>query len=637
MSCRIATPVGEWGTSLGPIDLYLHAEGAHLRSYHKIGAHQAVQAGVLGTSFVIWAPNARAVSVVGDFNDWDIARAPMSPRGETGLWETFLAEAMPGARYKFAITTSNGDLAFKADPYAMATEVPPRTASVISSPLPSPKLRHHTKSGRHDPISIYEVHLGSWRRMKSENNRSLSYLELAEQLVPYVKEMGFTHLEIMPIAEYPFEGSWGYQPISLFAPTARYGTPAQFQEFVQRCHDAGLGVILDWPAGHFPGDAHGLSRLDGTGLYEHEDPKLGLHPDWGSCVYNFGRHEVRNFLIANALFWLKEYGIDGLRVDAVASMLYRDYSRREGQWVPNAFGGRENLEAIAFIRRLNEIVYDQCPGAVTIAEESTAWPLVSHPTFSGGLGFGYKWNMGWMHDVLSYMGKDPIHRRHHHDKLTFGLLYAFRENFILPISHDEVVYGKGSLLGRMPGDEWQQFANLRAFLAFMFAHPGKKLLFMGCEFGQRSEWNHDGELDWGALANPGHAGIQALTRDLNLLYRNAPALHEHDCEPAGFSWISCADTDNSVIAFLRSAADSSDVAVAVCNFTPVPRENYRVGVPRAGFYRENINTDSHFYGGSDMGNGGGVWADAIPAHGFPCSLSLTLPPLAVLILTPGKA
>jgi 1,4-alpha-glucan branching enzyme len=485
-------------------------------------------------------------------------------------------------------------------------------------------------------MTIYEVHLPSWRRVAAEGDRSLTYRELADQLVPYAQGMGFTHIELMPIAEHPFGGSWGYQPTALFAPTSRLGTPDDFLAFVERCHTAGVGVILDWVPGHFPADDHGLAFFDGEHLYEHADPREGRHPDWDTLIYNHGRHEVRSFLVSNALFWLERYGVDGLRVDAVASMLYRNYSRKKGQWRANRYGGVENLEAIEFLKQLNEAVYSERPTAFTVAEESTAWPGVSRPTYVGGLGFGFKWNMGWMHDTLAYMSRDPVHRRHHHHELTFGLLYAFSENFILPLSHDEVVHGKGSLLAKMPGDRWRKFANLRAYFAFMYTQPGKKLLFMGGEFAQEREWDHDASLDWDLLGDPMHAGVQALVRDLNTLYREWPALHELDCEPEGFAWIIGDDADNSVFAYLRRGADPNDVAVIVCNFTPVVRHDYRVGVPVAGSYAERINTDSRHYGGGDVGNRGAVWAQPVPAHGQPLSVSVTLPPLAVLVLQPCR-
>lgn len=629
-----------FGPILGEQDLYLHLEGTYLRSFEKMGAHPLVIDGITGTSFTVWAPNARRVSVVGDFNDWDGRRHPMRLHPGAGIWEIFLPGVAEGARYKYEIKTRDNAVLLKADPFAFEAEHPPQTASIVSADLRSvaggtgAKARGGPSVDRHAPVSIYEVHLGSWRRVPGEGHRSLSYRELADTLVPYVKEMGFTHIEIMPVSEYPFDGSWGYQPTALFAPTSRYGTPREFLAFVERCHAEGLGVILDWVVGHFPADPHGLALFDGTHLYEHQDPKEGQHPDWNTLIYNYGRNEVRGYLLANALFWLKYFGVDGLRVDAVASMLYRNYSRNEGAWIPNIFGGVENLEAIDFLRHLNELVYRSCPDAVTMAEESTAWPMVSRPTYLGGLGFGYKWNLGWMHDTLGYMSKDPIHRKFHHDRLTFGLLYAFNENFVLPLSHDEVVHGKGSLLGRMPGDHWQKFANLRAYFAFMYTQPGKKLLFMGGEFAQEREWNHDESLDWHLLDDPLHAGIQKLVRDLNRLYCGMSAFHERDCEPEGFSWIDCNDAESSVISYIRRASGTDDFAVIVCNFTPVVRPTYRVGVPRSGEYLEILNTDSAYYGGSNVGNAGRVIAEQIAAHGHPQSLTLTLPPLATLVLRP---
>ncbi|MGC9953082.1 MAG: 1,4-alpha-glucan branching protein GlgB [Rhizomicrobium sp.] len=623
-----------FGPVLGELDLYLHAEGSYLRAYEKMGAHPIVMDGVSGTSFVVWAPNARRVSVVGDFNAWDGRRHPMRLHPGAGIWEIFLPGVAPGARYKYEIKARNGALLLKADPFAFEAEHPPLTASVVSSETSPRGEEACPRADRHAPISIYEVHLGSWQRVPEDGHRPLNYRELADRLVPYVKDMGFTHLELMPVNEHPFTGSWGYQPTALFAPTSRYGAPNEFREFVKRCHAEGVGLILDWAAGHFPDDAHGLAQFDGTHLYEHADRKEGYHPDWKSYIYNFGRNEVRSFLLSNALFWLSRYGVDALRVDAVASMLYRNYSREEGEWIPNIHGGVENLEAIDFLRRLNELVYANCPKAVTVAEESTAWPMVSRPTYLGGLGFGYKWNMGWMHDTLSYMSKEPIHRKFHHNNLTFGLLYAFTENFILPLSHDEVVHGKGSLLDKMPGDRWQKFANLRAYYAFMYTQPGKKLLFMGGEFAQEREWNHDVSLDWHLTNDDMHAGVQKLVRDLNWLYRGRPALHERDCESEGFSWIDCNDADSSVISYIRKAADPNDFVVVVCNFTPVVRRFYRIGVPRAGKYREIMNTDSKFYGGSNVGNSGDVLTQDRPSHGMAASLLLTLPPLGVLVLAP---
>jgi 1,4-alpha-glucan branching enzyme len=556
-----------------------------------------------------------------------------------GIWEIFLPGVAPGARYKYEIKTRDGAILLKADPFAFETELPPRTASVVCAKRPKPAQRPGAapRGDRRAPVSIYEVHLGSWRRKAEEGGRPLSYGELADTLIPYVKDMGFTHIELMPVSEHPFNGSWGYQPTALFAPTSRYGSPQAFGEFVERCHDEGIGVILDSVIGHFPNDPHGLAHFDGTALYEHADPKEGFHPDWNTHIYNYGRNEVRGFLLANALYWLSEYGVDGLRVDAVASMLYRNYSRKDGEWIPNVHGGVENLEALDFLRRLNELVYERCPNAITIAEESTAWPMVSRPAYLGGLGFGYKWNMGWMHDTLDYMSKEPVHRKYHHDRLTFGLLYAFHENFILPLSHDEVVHQKGSLLARMPGDRWQKFANLRAYYAFMFTQPGKKLLFMGGEFAQEREWSHDESLDWNLLEDDKHKGIQQLVRDLNRLYKETPALHECDCEPEGFAWIDCNDAEASVISYMRRAADPDDFVIVVVNFTPVVRRGYRIGAPRPGAYREILNTDSSFYGGSNIGNGGIVEAENRPLHGMAASLSLTLPPLGALVLKSEKS
>jgi 1,4-alpha-glucan branching enzyme len=625
---------------LGDLDLHLLVEGNHLVSYRKLGAHPLVHDGVEGVAFAVWAPNASRVSVVGDFNGWDGRRMPMRRRHAGGFWEIFVPGLRPGHLYKYELLAADGaPLPLKADPYAEAAEPLPGTASVVA------RLSRHSwrddgwigvrwqRNDRAAPISIYEVHLGSWRR--GDGNRYLSYRELAEQLVPYAADLGFTHIEVLPLTEYPFDGSWGYQPISLFAPTARYGTPDDCRAFIDACHSAGLGLLLDWVPGHFPSDAHGLGRFDGTALYEHADPRQGLHRDWNTLIYNYGRREVANFLLSSALYWLREFHIDGIRVDAVASMLYLDYSRNPGEWIPNVYGGRENLDAIAFLRRMNELVFGEGNGATTAAEESTAWPMVSRPVYVGGLGFGFKWNMGWMHDTLSYMSRDPIHRKYHHNDLTFGLLYAFQENFILPLSHDEVVHGKGSLIGKMPGDRWQKFANLRAYFAFMWTHPGKKLLFMGGEFGQEREWNHDTGLDWGSLADRFHAGVQMLVRDLNRLYRAAPALHELDCEPDGFSWIDAANGAESVLSYVRRGRDPHELAVIVCNFTPVPRHDYRIGVPRGGRWVERINTDAEIYGGSGVGNAGEVHADPHPMHGHAHSLRLSLPPLGALIFTAG--
>ena len=622
---------------LGELDSYLIAEGNHLWLYEKLGAHPMKLEGVAGVGFLVWAPNARRVSVVGNFNGWDGRRHPMRKRVECGVWELFVPGIDRGEVYKFEIKGPRGELLpLKADPLAFAAEPPPRTASVVHG-LAKPQWSDETwmraratRNARNAPISIYECHLGSWMRVPEDGNRYLTYDELAERLVPYVAEMGFTHLELLPVSEFPFDGSWGYQPIGLFAPTSRHGGPEAFARFVDRCHKSGIGLLLDWVPGHFPTDPHGLGGFDGTHLYEHADPRLGFHLDWHTLIYNYGRREVANFLLANGLFWLKHYHVDGLRVDAVASMLYLDYSRQPGQWIPNVYGGNENLDAIAFLRRLNELAYAEADGAMTVAEESTAWPSVSLPTYLGGLGFGYKWNMGWMHDTLSYIGEDPVYRKYHHHQLTFGLIYAFSENFVLPLSHDEVVHGKGSLLGKMPGDRWQKFANLRAYFGFMFAHPGKKLLFMGGELAQEREWNHDASLDWHLLDDPMHHGVQTVVRDLNRLYRELPALHRRDCESEGFEWLELHDSEQSVLVFMRRAGDAPNVVVA-CNFTPLPRYGYRVGVPLPGYYRERLNTDAALYGGANIGNGGGVAADQVASHGRPCSLSLTLPPLATVI------
>ncbi|HVC57451.1 MAG TPA: 1,4-alpha-glucan branching protein GlgB [Stellaceae bacterium] len=625
---------------LGELDVHLLVEGNHLASYQKLGAHPIVHDGVAGVAFAVWAPNASRVSVVGDFNNWDGRRMPMRRLLSAGFWEIFIPGLRPGHLYKYEILGPDGALLpLKADPQAEQAESPPGTASVVAAPSGhawqdgqwlSERWRHNDREA---PVSIYEVHLGSWRRNLAEQGRYLTYRELADQLVPYVADLGFTHIEVMPVSEYPFDGSWGYQPISLFAPTMRYGGPDDFRAFVDACHRAGLALWLDWVPGHFPNDAHGLGHFDGTALYEHADPRQGLHRDWNTLIYNYGRREVANFLLTNALYWLREYHIDGLRVDAVASMLYLDYSRKEGEWIPNAYGGRENLDAIAFLRRMNELVFGEQTGATTAAEESTAWPMVSRPVYVGGLGFGFKWNMGWMHDTLGYMSRDPIHRKFHHNDLTFGLLYAFHENFILPLSHDEVVHGKRSLIGRMPGDRWQRFANLRAYFAFMWTHPGKKLLFMGGEFAQEREWNHDIGLDWQLLGDPLHAGVHSLVRDLNRLYRAVPALHRLDCEPDGFSWIDAANGAECILSYLRHGRDPHELAAIVCNFTPVVRHDYRIGVPRPGRYLERINTDAASYGGSGVGNAGEVHAEPHPMHGHAYSLRLHLPPLGVLIFT----
>jgi 1,4-alpha-glucan branching enzyme len=630
--------------TLGELDLHLIAEGRHEELYEKLGAHPREHEGVSGTAFAVWAPAARSISVVGDFNSWDGRLHAMRTLGSSGIWELFLPDVAEGARYKYEILTADGELTLKADPFAQATEVPPRTASVVSQAhhqwSKDDGLYLEQRSERQplvQPISIYEVHVGSWRLNTLEGNRSLTYLELADELSAYVTDMGFTHVELLPVMAHPFTGSWGYQVTGYFAPTPRYGSPDDLRQFVDRMHERGVGVILDWVPAHFPRDEFALARFDGTALYEHADPRRGAHPDWGTLVFNYGRHEVRNFLISNALFWLREYHVDGIRVDAVASMLYLDYSRRVGEWVPNQFGGREDLDAVAFLKELNEVIYGREPGVISAAEESTAWPGVSRPTYLGGLGFGFKWNMGWMHDTLAYFEQDPIYRRYHHHELTFSLMYAFSENFVLPLSHDEVVHGKGSLYSKMAGaDEWQKLANLRALYAYMWAHPGKKLLFMGSEFAQQAEWSEDRSLDWHLLERPQNAGVQALVRDLNRLYHDEPALWELDSDPAGFSWLEPNDADRNVLAFARASRGGERVVVFVANLSPVPRERYRLGLPRATRWREAINTDSTFYGGSDIGNLGGVAPEPIPWHGQPVSAELTLPPLGAVWLVPDE-
>jgi 1,4-alpha-glucan branching enzyme len=631
-----------FSTTLSDYDLYLMGEGSHFRNYEKLGAHLMTLGGIPGVSFAVWAPNAKRVSVVGDFNCWDGRRHPMRNHPGNGIWDLFVPELTEGALYKFEIKSQSGEpLALKADPFAFSFEPPPRTASRVFNidtyqwgDGPWMEARDH-QNWLERPVAIYEVHLGSWMRLSEEGNSFLTYRELARKLADYVTEMGYTHIELLPITEHPFYGSWGYQTIGYFAPTCRYGTPIDFMNFVDYLHQRGIGVILDWVPAHFPRDPHGLAYFDGTALYEHEDPRRGEHSEWGTLIFNYGRREVDNFLLGNALFWLERYHLDGLRVDAVASMLYMDYSRRPGEWVPNIHGGRENLEAVNFLKRLNEVVYQHHPGTITIAEESTAWPQVSRPTYVGGLGFGLKWNMGWMRDLLEFMALDPIYRSHHHTYLTFGLLYAFNENFILPLSHDEAVHGKGSLLRKMSGDTWQKFANLRCFHVFMYGHPGKKLLFMGGEFGQWREWNHDQSLDWHLLTEgPSHKGLQTLVRDLNQLYRWQPALYEVDFDPYGFEWIDCHDWQGSIVSFLRRARNPDDFIVVVCNFTPIPRYGYRIGVPTGGYYTELLNSDATIYAGSNLGNGGGIAAEPVPDHGRPFSLVLTLPPLAGLILKP---
>jgi len=643
---RLAVTWGDWREEIedpyrfppviGELDEHLFSEGNHQRLYDHLGAHPIVHEGVAGTVFAVWAPNARRVSVVGDFNTWDGRRHMMRQRGASGIFELFIPGVGVDAAYKYEIKAQGGSiLPLKADPIGFGAELPPRTASVVRDLT---TLFWHDEDwiakrrARNDvaaPVSIYEVHLGSWRKV--DGWRWLTYRELAEILVPYAKEMGFTHLELLPVSEFPFDGSWGYQPVGLYAPTSRFGSAEDFSVFVEACHEADLGLILDWVPGHFPSDAHGLSQFDGTHLYDHIDPRRGFHPDWNTLIYNYGRPEVSNFLIANALFWLEKFHVDGLRVDAVASMLYLDYSRNEGEWIPNIHGGNENLEAIAFLRRLNEVTYGRVDGIMTVAEESTSWPAVTKPTDAGGLGFGYKWNMGWMNDTLSYMAREPIHRRYHHNEMTFGMMYAYSENFILPLSHDEVVHGKGSLIGKMPGDEWQRFANLRAYYGFMWTQPGKKLLFMGGEFAQYAEWNHNVQLDWHLLDYPKHKGVQTLVRDLNRLYREVPALHARDCEGGGFHWIEANAASESVYAYVRYGNDGDRPVAVVCNFTPVPRPGYRLGLPVAGTWRERLNTDAAIYGGSDMGNVAGVDTEAVTWQNQPFSALITLPPLATVI------
>jgi len=628
-------------TLLTDQDLYLFNEGSHVRLYEKLGAHPVTSDGVSGCVFGVWAPSAKAVSVIGDFNRWDATRHPLRVRGASGIWEGWVPGIQPGAHYKYHIASQQRDFrADKADPIGFGCEAPPKTASLVcrldyswkdADWMASRRARNSIAA----PMSVYEVHLGSWRRMPEEGDRSLTYRELAPRLAEYVQQMGFTHVEFLPIMEHPFYGSWGYQTTGYFAPTSRYGTPQDFMFLIDTLHQRGIGVILDWVPSHFPTDGNGLGYFDGTHLYEHSDPRQGFHPDWRSFIFNYGRHEVRSFLISSALFWLDQYHVDGLRVDAVASMLYLDYSRKDGEWIPNQYGGRENVEAIGLLRRLNEEIYKHYPDVQTIAEESTAWPMVSRPTYIGGLGFGLKWDMGWMHDTLQYLAREAIHRKYHHNELTFRMLYAFTENFMLPLSHDEVVHGKGSLLGKMPGDGWQKFANLRLLLGYQYAQPGKKLLFMGGEFGQWSEWYHERSLDWHLTQDPLHAGLQRWVRDLNHAYRTEPSLHAQDSAPAGFAWIDCNDTDGSTLSWLRTGVpgpNDAGAVLVVVNFTPVPRHNYRLGVPASGCWKEMLNSDSTGYGGSGQGNLGGVEAAPIPYHGRPYSVTLTLPPLGMVFL-----
>jgi 1,4-alpha-glucan branching enzyme len=620
-------------------DTYLFKEGSHFRLFEKLGSHAAAVDGVKGIQFAVWAPNAKAVFVIGDFNGWNPHTHPLRPRWDaSGIWEGFVTGVEAPTVYKYRIVSNHNDYEVqKGDPYAFRWEQPPRTGSVVCN------LDYQWNDGdwmqgrsRHNaldsPMAILEVHPGSWRRMIQEGHRFLNYRELAHRLAEYVTEMGFTHVELMPVMEHPFYGSWGYQITGFFAPTSRYGIPQDFMYLVDHLHQNGIGVILDWVPSHFPSDQHGLVYFDGTHLYEHADSREGFHPEWKSHIFNYGRHEVQSFLISNALFWLDRYHVDGLRVDAVASMLYRDYARSDGDWIPNRYGGRENLEAIGFLQRLNHVVYERFPDVQVIAEESTAWPMVTRPTHVGGLGFGLKWNMGWMHDTLDYFSKDSVFRKYHHDQLTFSLWYAFTENFMLPLSHDEVVHGKGSLLRKMPGDDWQKFANLRLLLGYMYAHPGKKLLFMGGEFGQWDEWYHDQSLDWNLLEHRPHQGMRDWVRDLNRFYRGEPALQERDFDAGGFAWVDVHDWEQSVISFVRKGREPGDTVLTVCNLTPVPRGSYRIGAPAGGYWAEVLNSDAAVYGGSGQGNLGGLETDSFASHGFPQSLSLTLPPLGILFL-----
>jgi 1,4-alpha-glucan branching enzyme len=628
---------------LSDLDLYLFGEGRNWKAYEKLGAHMRTVNGITGVNFAVWAPNAESVSIVGDFNGWDRRKHAMRKHIPSGIWELFIPDVKPGLLYKFSVKARGGYVVEKCDPCGFAAELPPKTANIVT------KLEDYSwndqawmanraeANGLDAPLAVYEVHLGSWRKDHAKGYSWKNYRELAQELVEYCHKMGFTHIQLMPVSEHPFTGSWGYQTVGYFAATSRYGTPQDFMYFVDYCHQNGIGVLVDWVPAHFPKDGHGLAHFDGTALYEHADPRQGEHPDWGTKVFNYGRNEVRNFLISNALFWLDKYHIDGLRVDAVASMLYLDYSRNEGEWIPNQYGGRENLDAISFLKEFNEQVHLQYPGVLTVAEESTAWGGVSRPTYLGGLGFSLKWNMGWMNDTLRYMRHEPIHRQYHHDELTFSLIYAFTENFVLPFSHDEVVHGKGSLLDQMPGDLWQRFANLRLLYSYMWTHPGKKLLFMGGEIAQWSEWNHDHELQWDLLKWESHQGVQKLVADLNNLLRRENSLHQVDFEHTGFEWIDCHNYADSILAYVRRAADPADFLVVVCNFTPVVRQNYRLGVPQGGWYQEVFNSDSEYYGGSNAGNFPGVMAQESESHGRPYSVELTLPPLAVTVLKPKLA
>ena len=627
-------------SAISEFDLYLLAEGTHYRAYEKLGAHLTGKDGKRGVQFAVWAPNAKRVSIIGDFNNWNPNAAIMSS-STAGIWEGFVPDIGQGASYKYHIESRYRDYKVdKADPYGFASEIRPETASRVwnldnYSWHDESWMKNRTNTNSlGSPLSFYEVHLGSWKRALEEGNRWLTYRELAPLLADYVHDAGFTHIEFLPVMEHPFDGSWGYETLGYFAPTSRFGTPDDFMYLVDYLHQRGIGVVLDWVPAHFPKDEAGLGYFDGSHLYEHEDPRQGEHPDWNTFVFNYGRNEVQNFLISNALFWMDKYHVDGLRVDAVASMLYLDYGRREGQWIPNRFGGKENLDAVHFLRTLNEHVYGAYPDTMMIAEESTSWPQVSRPIYLGGLGFGLKWNMGWMHDVLNYTSQDPVFRNYHHNEITFSLVYAFAENFVLPFSHDEVVYGKGSMIRKMPGDDWQKFANLRLLYGFMFGHPGKKLLFMGDEFGQWSEWNHDASLEWNLLEHPSHAGLKRWVRDLNTLYRGEPLLHTMDFNSAGFEWVDCKDFQRSIISFLRRGQNPSDQLLFVCNFTPVVRQNYRVGVPLEGHWKEILNSDAPLYGGSGQGNFGGLSTVPLPIHGRPFSLNMTLPPLGIVIFRP---
>ena len=627
-------------SSISEFDLYLLAEGTHYRAYEKLGAHITEKDGERGVQFAVWAPNARRVSIIGDFNSWNPNAAIMRP-STAGIWEGFVPGIGQGASYKYHIESRYRDYKVdKADPYGFASEVRPKTASRVwnletySWHDESWMKNRANANSLSSPLSFYEFHLGSWKRAPEDGNRWLTYRELAPLLADYVHDAGFTHIEFLPVMEHPFDGSWGYETLGYFAPTSRFGTPDDFMHLVDYLHQRGIGVVLDWVPAHFPKDEAGLGYFDGSHLYEHEDPRQGEHPDWNTFVFNYGRNEVQNFLISNALFWMDKYHVDGLRVDAVASMLYLDYGRREGQWIPNRFGGKENLDAIHFLRTLNEHVYDSYPDAMMIAEESTSWPQVSRPIYLGGLGFGLKWNMGWMHDVLNYISQDPVFRTYHQNEITFSLVYGFAENFVLPFSHDEVVYGKSSMIRKMPGDDWQKFANLRLLYGFMFGHPGKKLLFMGDEFGQWSEWNHDASLEWNLLEHPSHSGLARWVRDLNTLYRGQPSLHATDFNAAGFEWVDCKDFQRSIISFLRRGQNPNDQLLFVCNFTPVVRQNYRVGVPLEGYWKEILNSDAPLYGGSGQGNFGGLSTVPLPIHGRPFSLNMTLPPLGILIFRP---